>query len=81
MNTFMNYYSALVPMSDGKIAIHGTEISSEATAQRWADNRFSKKAVVILNSDYPELFNKRFTGEDDPELKEWRQRLLKIYKA
>ncbi len=72
MNTFKDF-TALVPMGgqyEGKIARHSYRGESLEAAQQWAKYRFSnpESAVIILDSDYPWLYENvsNYTDENDP---------------
>lgn len=52
-------FTALVPMGgehEGKIALHSTKQRTIEEAEMWAKGRFSRLSVIILDSDYPDLY-------------------------
>lgn len=73
----MKEFTILAPMGGkykGLIALHGVERETIEEAKEYAKNRFypDTKYVVVLDDDYPELYQDFYTDE-------WRENVKRIY--
>ena len=76
-------YTALVRMGEdakGGVALHSTRQTTIENAIKWARLRFNRDFVVVLDSDYPRLYeHTRFTGKDDPNYISWSNWVDSLY--
>lgn len=73
-------FTALVPMggrSEGQIAIHSYTGPSLEQAQKWAEGRFSRPAVIVKDVDHPWIYEMIRQGEDHQALQERIRQLFK----
>jgi len=59
-------FTALVPMGgkhEGQIAIHSYTGPSEENARKWAEDRFSRPAVIVKDEDHPWIYEMIRNGD------------------
>lgn len=73
----MKEFTILAPMRgkyEGHISLHGIERETIKEVEEYAKNRFlpDTKYVIVLDDDYPELYQDFYTNE-------WYEQVKRIY--